>query len=260
MLGSLYFSEVAAFVPCELCWYQRILMYPLTVLLTVGLLRSDLDLPYYVLPLSLIGIGVSLYHYLLQKGLVGATGACQDGVPCTLAWINWFSFITIPFLTLVAFLTITVMVVIAWQAELPFREPYAPPPWEPVVGIIALVIVAFTAQTLLGAQTMRTVTAAIGDVAALAPNVELSGEQLYQTSCANCHGTDRQGVTDLGNAIYNTAFVTERDDATLLAFIRVGRAKDAPDNISGLTMPPSGGRPELTDAEMLKIIQYLRTE
>ncbi|MCB0114877.1 MAG: disulfide bond formation protein B, partial [Caldilineaceae bacterium] len=65
MSGSLYFSEVRHYVPCALCWYQRILMYPLALLLIVGLLRRDRHLAYLVLPFSLIGQGVSTYHYLI---------------------------------------------------------------------------------------------------------------------------------------------------------------------------------------------------
>jgi disulfide bond formation protein DsbB len=67
MCGSLYFSEVRGYVPCVLCWYQRILMYPLTGIIAIGLLRRDGNLPYYVLPFSLLGLGVSTYHYLLEK-------------------------------------------------------------------------------------------------------------------------------------------------------------------------------------------------
>jgi disulfide bond formation protein DsbB len=68
-LGSLYFSEVAGYVPCVLCWYQRILMYPLALVLAIGLLRRDPHLPVYVLPFSLTGLGIATYHYLLEKTL-----------------------------------------------------------------------------------------------------------------------------------------------------------------------------------------------
>ena len=57
MCGSLYFSEVAGYVPCLLCWYQRILMYPLALFIAIGLLRRDWQLPYYVLPFSVFGLG-----------------------------------------------------------------------------------------------------------------------------------------------------------------------------------------------------------
>ncbi len=109
MLGSLYFSEVAGFVPCKLCWIQRILMYPLTAILLVAVLRRDDGVPAYVLPFSLIGIGVSTYHYLLQKtDIFPESTVCAGGVPCSIAYINWLGFITIPFLALTAFVIISI--------------------------------------------------------------------------------------------------------------------------------------------------------
>ena len=140
LCGSLYFSEVRGYVPCVLCWYQRILMYPLSVVIAVGLLRRDPHLPYYVLPLSLYGLGMSTYHYLLEKTdlFVGAA-ACTQGVACTTQWINWFGFVTIPFLALVAFLIVTLMSVIALLQGEPAAEDAAGSssraPWLPVGGV-----------------------------------------------------------------------------------------------------------------------------
>ncbi len=109
-LGSLYFSEVLKFVPCSLCWYQRIFMYPLSLILLIGLIRQDKGIFSYVLPFSLIGITLSTYHYLLQKtDLFTTSTVCDTGIPCTTTWINWFGFITIPFLALTAFLIISIM-------------------------------------------------------------------------------------------------------------------------------------------------------
>ncbi len=113
MLGSLYFSEVAGFVPCKLCWYQRILMYPLALILPIAALRRDDSVPAYVLPFSVTGIFVSTYHYLLQKtNIFSAGGVCTGGVPCNVVYINWFGFITIPFLALTAFVIISSLMVI----------------------------------------------------------------------------------------------------------------------------------------------------
>lgn len=118
MLGSLYFSQIAHFIPCTLCWYQRILMYPLALILLVGILRRDDKVAFYVLPFSLIGLGFSSYHYLLQKTTLfsGAT-ACSSEVPCTTTWINWFGFVTIPFLALVAFAVITLTMLLFVTGE-----------------------------------------------------------------------------------------------------------------------------------------------
>lgn len=111
--GSLFFSEVLGWTPCLLCWYQRILMYPLSIIIAMGLLRRDTRLHTYVLPFSLMGACVSLYHYLLQKTTWLPPPACSLGVPCNVDYINWFGFVTIPFLALTAFLIITLMMVVS---------------------------------------------------------------------------------------------------------------------------------------------------
>ena len=113
--GSLFFSEVLGWRPCVLCWYQRILMYPLAIVLAIGILRRDRGLHLYVLPFSVAGIGVSLYHYLLIKTDWFPPPACAVAVPCTVDYLNWFGFINIPFLALTAFLIITCMLLaFAW--------------------------------------------------------------------------------------------------------------------------------------------------
>src|SRR5438093_5112499 len=96
-LGSLYFSEIAKFPPCVLCWYQRICLYPLVIILTVGILRKNKDIPLYVLPLSLVGAAISVYHNLLYyKILPEAAAPCTAGISCTTKFIEWFGFVTIP--------------------------------------------------------------------------------------------------------------------------------------------------------------------
>ena len=111
-LGSLYFSEVRHFVPCTLCWYQRILMYPLVVVLGVASWRLDASVRAYVLPLSILGMAVATFHYLEQTipGF-GVEALCSTGVPCSGRYINWLGFVTIPFLALIAFTLITVLLV-----------------------------------------------------------------------------------------------------------------------------------------------------
>ena len=111
LLGSLYFSDIAGFVPCTLCWYQRILMYPLSLIILVGIIKQDEYLADYVLPLSLIGICVSTYHYLVQLGLFAHPAACSVGIPCNLRYVNYFGFVTIPLMALTAFVLITVMMI-----------------------------------------------------------------------------------------------------------------------------------------------------
>ncbi|NJN17740.1 MAG: disulfide bond formation protein B [Oscillochloris sp.] len=109
--GSLFFSEVLQWIPCELCWYQRILMYPIGLILLLGIWREDRGIHWYVLPLSLTGVAVSLYHYLVVM-LILPPPACAGTVPCAIDYINIpgaLSFVKVPFLALVAFIIISVM-------------------------------------------------------------------------------------------------------------------------------------------------------
>lgn len=106
-LGSLYYSEVAGFIPCRLCWYQRIMMYPLVLITLVGALRRDDYLPSYVLPLSIIGMGISTYHYLMEKGVFPASNTCAADVPCNISYVNYFGFVNIALMALIAFTLIT---------------------------------------------------------------------------------------------------------------------------------------------------------
>ena len=110
LAGSLYFSEIAHFPPCILCWYQRIFMYPLALLIPVGIIKKDKNLPYYVLPLVTIGGLISIYHNLLYWNIIPESySPCAAGISCTTKFIEWGGFITIPFLSLVAFLVIAIM-------------------------------------------------------------------------------------------------------------------------------------------------------
>ncbi|QFT88137.1 Disulfide bond formation protein C [Bacillus sp. THAF10] len=110
MLGSLYFSEVLMYIPCELCWYQRILMYPLVVLLGIAAIKKDAGIVTYALPFSIIGGSISIYHYLVQKvAFFGENSISCGVVPCTGQYINLLGFITIPFLALIGFTVITII-------------------------------------------------------------------------------------------------------------------------------------------------------
>lgn len=112
IFGSLYFSEVLHLPPCTLCWYQRIFMYPLVVILAVGILRRDKNVPFYVLPLSVIGFLVASYHNLLYYGVIPESAApCALGVSCTTRQIELFGFVTIPFLSLLSFAIITALMI-----------------------------------------------------------------------------------------------------------------------------------------------------
>ena len=121
--GSLFFSEVLGWRPCVLCWYQRILMYPLAILLAIGIIRRDRGLHLYVLPFSTVGMGIALYHYLLITTDWLPPPACAVDIPCTVDYLNWFGFINIPFLALSAFLIITCMMLsFAWLQPMTFTD------------------------------------------------------------------------------------------------------------------------------------------
>jgi disulfide bond formation protein DsbB len=103
MAGSLYFSEIAHYTPCTLCWYQRIAMYPLVFILGIAIVRRDSGIRIYAITLAAIGAVIAAYHWLLERFPELDYGACQAGVPCTQKWFEEFGFVTLPFLALVAF-------------------------------------------------------------------------------------------------------------------------------------------------------------
>ena len=103
--GSLFFSEIAHFIPCELCWFQRICMYPLSITTLLAAIANDRRAARYLLPLPLVGAGISVYHLLVENGVVGETKACLISAPggCGVKWINEFGYMTIPTLALTGF-------------------------------------------------------------------------------------------------------------------------------------------------------------
>lgn len=108
-LGSLYFSEILKFTPCVLCWYQRICIYPLVIVLLVGIVRKDKEFAYYVIPLGVIGMIISFYQNLLYYGVISEKlSPCINGVSCVTKFVEYFGFISIPLLSFVAFTIITV--------------------------------------------------------------------------------------------------------------------------------------------------------
>jgi disulfide bond formation protein DsbB len=109
--GSLYFSEVANYVPCQLCWYQRIAMYPLSVILLVAALRADRSVRWYVTPLATVGALISTYHYVIEWRPSLEGGVCGLGPPCAVIWFRQLGFVTLAFMALCGFVAILVLVV-----------------------------------------------------------------------------------------------------------------------------------------------------
>lgn len=111
-LGSLFFSEVMDFVPCTMCWYQRIFMYPLVFIFLINLLYPDDKVFKYAFPIVTVGLGFAIYHNLLMFGVIPESAVpCTSGVPCSTKYINWFGFINIPLLSLVSYLSIFLLLV-----------------------------------------------------------------------------------------------------------------------------------------------------
>lgn len=274
--GSLYMSEVLGWVPCVLCWYQRILMYPLAILIPVGILRRDSRMHTYVLALSVPGMFLSLYHYLYQKtdvfrGMV----PCTVGVPCSSDYLNAFGgVVTIPFLALVAFAIVSISVIAARLGSDPYEEDLIEPGAEdaprpslfrraiPVLVIVGAVVVGYivagasyrsSAASTASAGLSTTSPLPTPDSAALA-----QGKVLYEQSCAACHGLSGEG-TPAGRPLSNSALVQTGSDAELLKLVRVGRSVQDPHNTTGLTMPAGGGQTSTGDAELAAIVGYLRT-
>lgn len=109
-LGSLYLSEIAHLPPCTLCWYQRIAMYPLPVILGVAWIRRDPGVRRYVLPVALIGAAIASYHYLIEWSPALSSGACTSEVPCDVAWFRIAGFMSIPYMAFSAFAAIVALV------------------------------------------------------------------------------------------------------------------------------------------------------
>jgi disulfide bond formation protein DsbB len=108
-LGSLYFSEVADFPPCRLCWFQRIGMYPLAVILPIAAWRRDRQVRWYGLPLAIGGGAVAIYHVLIERFPSLESGACDVSNPCSTIWVERFGYLTIPAMALSGFVLIALL-------------------------------------------------------------------------------------------------------------------------------------------------------
>ena len=113
-LAALFLGEVMNLPTCVLCWYQRIFMFPLALILLIGLLPLDRNMVRYALPLAVIGDAIALFHQLLAAGVIPQNlKPCTQGVPCSQTVIQWFGFVTIPLLSIVAFSTIIALLLVA---------------------------------------------------------------------------------------------------------------------------------------------------
>jgi len=108
--GSLYMSEIMEWTPCRLCWYQRIFMYPLTFITATALVTDKHDVSDYVLPLSMIGSGISIYHYMIERiDQFDSAGCSIYEVSCSTTHTFHFGYITVSFMAFTAFIAITLL-------------------------------------------------------------------------------------------------------------------------------------------------------
>lgn len=272
--GSLYMSEALGWIPCVLCWYQRILMYPLALITALGILTSDRRMHRYLLALAVPGAGMSLYHYLYQKsdfvrGLFPSS--CAVGVPCSADYLNWLGgAVTIPFLALVAFIVIVLAAIASRLADEP--EPEAPetsamtrasqPRLARVALVVAIIAGVVGAFLLAGSATVQGQSAAQAPTPPLpavtaSPALLAKGKAVYEVACIGCHGPAGEGVASI-RPITNSALLRTGSDAELAQLVRAGRRANDPHNVSGLAMPAGGGIAGMTDEDIRAVIAYMR--
>ncbi len=117
-LGALFFGEVMQLPPCVLCWYQRIFMFPLALILPIGMFPFDRKVVRYALPMAVLGWLFAAFHVLLVAGVIPeGMKPCTQGVPCSVKVIEWFGFVTIPLLSLFAFSTIMALLAMAYPRD-----------------------------------------------------------------------------------------------------------------------------------------------
>lgn len=114
--GSLFFSLAEDFTPCQLCWYQRIAMYPLAIILLVGALLRDRRISLYAAVFPVVGAAISIYHIYIEVNPEKESASCKVGIPCSIRWIDEFGYVTIPVMALSAFVLIGLLLVASFIA------------------------------------------------------------------------------------------------------------------------------------------------
>jgi len=252
--GSLYMSEVLGWIPCLWCWYQRIAMYPLAVLLAAGLIWRDLNTPKYALCLAIPGALASTYHILLQKvPAIAALEACVIGVPCSTDYLNLFGFITIPMLALAAFAIVIVASVFALRTQPALAR--SPLPFFPPAVVVSLVVATTVGLFALSGMMVRGSRQPTAALPAALPtsSADQSAAELYNRACAGCHGPANAGLQ-----LIRAEYLDSHSDLEVMRLIRAGRGVNDPQNFSGSAMPANGGQISLSDEQLLALVRYLR--
>lgn len=117
LFGSLFFSEILKFPPCDLCWYQRILMYPIALIVLTGVFLNSKDTNKFITPFAWFGLAISLYHNLIYYKVIEIIVPCNETAPCTAQQVNYLGFITIPLLSLGAFVTLVILNFLEYRSD-----------------------------------------------------------------------------------------------------------------------------------------------
>jgi disulfide bond formation protein DsbB len=118
IFGSLFFSEVMKFPPCDLCWYQRLFIYPVALLVLTGLYLNSKDTNKFLTPFIFTGLLFSIYHNLVYYKVIQVIVPCTEHAPCTAQQLNFLGFITIPLLSLLSFIALLVLNLISLKLDL----------------------------------------------------------------------------------------------------------------------------------------------
>lgn len=119
MIGSLLYSNIIGFPPCELCWFQRIFLYPQVLLSLIAFIKKDLNIVMYLLPLSILGAAVSFFHSLVQMGIGSSIlgGCVAVGGECAKVYVKAYNYITIPFMSFTIFAYLIAITIIYYKAK-----------------------------------------------------------------------------------------------------------------------------------------------
>jgi disulfide bond formation protein DsbB len=109
IFGSLFFSEILELTPCDLCWYQRICMYPIALIALTGVYLKSPVTNQFITPFAWLGLVISVYHNLLYYKIIDVIVPCSEFSPCTAQQINYLGFITIPLLSMTSFILVVVL-------------------------------------------------------------------------------------------------------------------------------------------------------
>ncbi len=279
--GSLYFSEIRHFEPCLLCWYQRILMYPLAVIMGFALITRVSVMAWLVLGAAVVGQAVAAYHVLLQKtSWFSSATTCGTGPSCAIPYIDWFGIVTIPMLSLMAFMLIAICMVLYLNGAGtddgdPVQLAFDPRSAAVFGGLVLIAVATFlmlrsqqsaaevaprTAEPIVPATPMQPTPAGEGNAAGdSGAGVSVSGATLFADNCAACHGGRGEGITGLTPPLLDSEKVAAMSEQELRTLVRAGVAQDDPDNQTGNLMPEFG--PNLvSDEDLAVLVAWLKTE